>query len=344
MTTTSPEPTRGLRRFRPLLWWLAAWLALDITARCFHDIPARHSPDDYAERIQGCAKEPRDFVILGGSPVSEGLDPDLVAGFSLRGTPMTNGYAVGLPGGTTTDMYYAWRHATPTPAKVVIYGVSLSDMNDARSEPHGPYSIYTAHDMRDLVATRPEASFWNGKRYLEGNARQLSAIFRDRHGWQMAATELMGDTPEAAGLRRYAEALRNGRGYAPADFFVNKNYAERKRTGDSFAPFEFLNKYRLGSHAKYLPRMVAECETLGTQLVILLMPMTMDLETKYPVAMQAFRDDRATWNFPGVIILDAHRDAVKLDDDDFADIIHLNGQGAKKLSRWTHDALMRAKP
>src|SRR5262252_8589208 len=63
----------------------------------------RHSPDDYVIRVRGCAARPRDVVFVGGSPVSEAIDPAVLAGAMWHGRPLADAYAIGLPGGTTTD-------------------------------------------------------------------------------------------------------------------------------------------------------------------------------------------------------------------------------------------------
>ncbi|MGL6074686.1 MAG: hypothetical protein ACRC8S_11040 [Fimbriiglobus sp.] len=336
---SEPRTSRGW--WKPVLALAMALVLIDIGIRLNADLWERHSPDDYSARIDGCAKETRDFVIIGGSPVSEGLIPGEIKGVRFRNETLSNGYAVGLPGGTLTDMYYAVRHACPTAPKVLIYGVSMTDMNDSRNEPHGPYSIYNFSDLHDLSATRPEATSWNARKFAEGQARCIWAAFRYRHGLRMAASyALHGEVAkEAQQLRDYADAMPAGQGYAPAPWFVEARYDLRKQAKAPMAPFEFLAKYKLGSHAKYLPKLVEWCQAHNTQLVLVLMPMTQDLETKYAAEYAQFQALRPSWNWPGVVTLDTHRDRVGLTDADFADIIHLNGTGAKKLSRWVRREL-----
>src|SRR5262249_49169736 len=111
----------------------------------------RHSPDDYAARVEGCRRTPQDIVFVGGSPVSEAIDPDRIAGITWRGQPLRNAYAVGLSGGTTSDFYHAVKLGCPTPPRVLVYGVAASDLNDSRHEPHGAYSLMDWGDLAGWV-------------------------------------------------------------------------------------------------------------------------------------------------------------------------------------------------
>ncbi len=337
------------RRLLPVLWVIIGLVAIDGIVVLFRDRWERHSPDDYVERIQGCAADPRDFVIIGGSPVSEGFDPDLIAGVRWGKTVLQNGYAVGLPGGTTTDFYYALKHSCPTPPKLVIYGLSCTDMNDSRNEPHGAYSILSWRDWFDCVQTRPDARGWVTRRFLEGQLRCGWAVYRYRHGIRMSLAATLddhfpGSCPEAArevrDNLRYSNALRDGHGYAPAPWFVNANYAQRKATNAGMAPFDFLDKYRTGSHLKYLDRLADLQPDWDMKLVLVDMPVTKDLETKYPAAVAEYQDRlREFVARRKVILLSADRDRLGLNDADFADVIHLNGGGAKKLSLWLRGQL-----
>ena len=189
MSPDAPPPAErpSRRRLRPVTLLAISLLALDLAVRHFAPVWERHSPDDYAARIDGCRARPRDFIVVGGSPVSEGFDPEAMAGLTWQGRPLSDGYAVGLPGATTTDIYHALRHAAPVAPKLVIYGLSPTDLNDARNEPHGAYSIDTAADVADIWRTRPDVRSWTVKRYAEGWARSLWGVYRYRHGIRMAA-------------------------------------------------------------------------------------------------------------------------------------------------------------
>lgn len=346
---TRSTPTSRRSRWRPVLGLLAGLAALDLGVYATADTWKRYSPDDYAERLAGCRSRPQDFVLVGGSPVSEGLDPGLIAGIDRRGTTLAHGYALGLPGGTVSDCYFAVKNGCPTPPKVLAYGATASDWNDSRHEPHGPYSLMTPGDVADWVATRPEAGEWVVRHYANGVCGKAWGVFRYRHGLRMwaadqAASLAPGACPEAAkeaaGNRAYSDALRAGDGYAPAAWFVSRRYDQMKQSGWVAPPFDYLARYRTGSHLKYLHRMAEWCEERGTELVIVDMPVTADLEARYPAEFAEFRQRLTEVETArGLTVLRATREAVGVDDSHFADLIHLNGEGAKRLSVWVRDRL-----
>src|SRR5262249_2663952 len=96
-------PVQGLRRLRLVAYLLFGWLATDVLVAAHAAHWRASPPDDYRERVDGCRRAYRDLVVLGGSPVSEGIDPARIVGLNWRGRPLTNGYSLGLPGGTTTE-------------------------------------------------------------------------------------------------------------------------------------------------------------------------------------------------------------------------------------------------
>lgn len=328
---------------------LLALLGIDGLVVLQRDRWERHSPDDYVERVRGCASRPRDFVMVGGSPVAEGLDPDVVSGVGRHGETLRDGYAVGLSGGTTTDFYFALTHACPTPPRLVVYGVSVSDMNDSRNEPHGPHSLLTWGDLGDVVRTRRDVAEWETRHFVQGRLGRCWSAFRYRDGirmWVAASADdaFPGCCPESVREARenlaYSAALRAGNGYAPTAGFVERRYDIVKATGATQPPFGFLDKYRTGSHLKYVDRILDWAGERGTSVVLLEMPVTADLETRYAAAVTEFRGRLAEVELRrGVRVLRANREVVGLDDSHFADLIHLNRVGARKLSEWLRDRL-----
>ncbi|MEO2089174.1 MAG: hypothetical protein ABGY75_06715 [Gemmataceae bacterium] len=104
--------TARLRRFRLSFAFLLALVGFDLLIRGTHATWERHSPDGYTERIAGCAERPRDVVFVGGSTVAEGINPAAVGAIPWHGRTLSDSYAVGLSGGTTSDV-----SAPPTPAR-----------------------------------------------------------------------------------------------------------------------------------------------------------------------------------------------------------------------------------
>ena len=327
-----------MRKYRKLLRLLLALLACDLGVRAFANTWEAHSPDDYAMKLAGCANAPRSFVVVGGSPVSEGIDPDVLG---------PNGYAMGLPGGTTSEFYHAVLHGCRVPPKRLIYGITASDLNDSRHEPHGPASLMTAGDAFTWAVERPDSREWVLRQFALARLQRLSGIYRHRHGVRMWAS-LGADScfpgaceesvREAKELHAYADTLRTGTGYAPAAGFANQRYDLVKQAGAKLAPFAFLDRYRTGSHRQYLAKLIDWAKANGVDLWLVDMPVTADLEAQYPEAFSEYRGLLAETG-RSCRVLRAHRDAVGLTDAGFADTIHLNCVGAQVLSRWLRDRL-----
>jgi hypothetical protein len=342
------ERTTLWPRLRAPTYLLLALLGIDLLIRTTADTWDRHSPDDYAARVNGCRQQARDFVFVGGSPVSEGIIPDVIAGVCWNGRMLDTGYALGLPGGTTSEFYHAVKHACPTPPTLLVYGITASDLNDSRHEPHGPASLMTVGDVASWAAARPDSREWVLRTFLREKAGQAWALYRYRHGIRMwaaiqADAVFPGSCPdtirEAAELRAYANALHSGNGYAPAAGFVTRRYDVVKAVNAPLPPFTFLDRYKTGSHLTYLHRLIGWAEDRGTALVLVDMPVTADLEAQHPAAFAEYRRLLAEIEQAGLPVIRAHRDRVGITDAGFADTIHLNGVGAQRLSAWVRAQL-----
>jgi hypothetical protein len=349
MADPSPPPRRRVWRYlRTPAYVLLALVGVDLLVLAFRDTWDRHSPDDYAARLDGCRRRPRDFVFVGGSAVSEGVDPDLIAGVRWRGEPLANGYALGLPGGTTSEFYHAVKHGCPTPPTLLVYGITASDLNDSRHEPHGPASLMSIGDVTAWATTRPDSREWVVRTFLRERASRAWSLYRYRHGIRMwaalqAEAVFPGCCPdavrEANELRGYADALCDGNGYAPAAGFVTRRYDVVKEVNAPLPPFTFLDRYKTGSHLTYLHRLIRWADDRGTALVLVDMPVTADLEAKHTAAFAEYRRLLAEVESAGTPVIRANSDVVGITDAGFADTIHLNGVGAKKLTLWVRDRL-----
>lgn len=345
-------PRRSLFRRLRFVWvFLFGLVAFDLLIRATSGTWEQHSPDGYTERVSGCAAEQRDVVFVGGSPVAEGINPAAVGNVNWRGETLDNLYAVGLSGGTTSDVYFGMIHACPQPPKVLVYGITASDINDSRHEPHGASSLLTLNDVRDWEHTRPDAAEWVVRHYWQGRLGDVWATYKHRHGIKMwAASVVDGVWPgccpetvaEANRQRKIGEDIANQRGYAPTQWFANRRYDQMKASGWEQPPFEYLHRYRTGSHLKYLHRLIDWCEGNGVAAVLIDMPTTSDLEARHPAEFAEFRtrlvEVEAT---RGVPVLRATREAVGLGDQHFADLIHPNAEGAAVLSAWVKRELER---
>ena len=97
--------------------------------------------------------------------------------------------------------------------------------------------------------------------------------------------------------------------------------------------FPFLENYRTGSHLKYLYMLIDWCAAGGTELILLDVPVTADLEARYPAAFAEYRGRLTELERDrGVTVLRPTRAAAGLTDAEFGDVIHLNRAGAARLS------------
>lgn len=350
MNATAPKRESFRRKLRTPALILLGLVVLDVGVWLTRDTWERYSPDDYAERLHGCRREPRDFVFIGGSPVSEGLDPEILTGTEWQGQILRSGYSMGLPGATTSETYHAAIHGCVSPPKLIVYGITASDINDGRNEPHGPASLMTWNDLGIWWKLRPKSREWGTRHFLQARLSRVWSLFRYRHGIRMWAAITADSyfpgccpdaTREARELRDYSDSLRTGTGYAPAAGFVDRRWDEVKRLHATTPPFGFLDKYKTGTHLNYLHRLLDWAEANGTTVVLLDMPTTADLDAKYADAFTEYRQRLAEVEATRrVTVLRANRDAVGLTDADFADLIHLNRVGTKKLTTWLRDRLV----
>jgi hypothetical protein len=334
-----------LRRLRTPFWVLLAFAVIDLVVRATADRWRLYAPDDYALKVEGCARERRDFVLLGGSPVAEGLDPDRIAGFHWAGQTMQNGYALGLNGGTASEFYHALKRACPQPPKILVYGITASDLNDSRNEPHGPASLMDWQDYADWLRTRPESRGWVTRKFLAARLERGWALYHHRYGIRLAAADALPSIApqtarEAQRQLTTHDVLQNGRGYAPLEGFENRRYDVVKATGTELPPFAFLNNYRTGAHLGYVRKIATWCRDRDVQFILVDMPITADLERQYPQVFTQYRT--RLFELEGelqVPVIRANRDSVGLSDAGFADTIHLNRQGARVLGDYLRNRL-----
>jgi hypothetical protein len=343
-TDAPATPVRPKRHGRTLGLFLLSLVALDAIILLNRESWNRYSPDDYTARVEGCAQHPRDLVFLGGSTVAESIDPTLIETIPWRDSDLNTLYAVGLSGGTTSDFYFALQRACPTPPRVLVYGMTASDINDSRHEPHGPHSLMSWADVQDWRTTRPDAAEWVTRHFIRGKLNKVWSAYRYRHGIQMWAAWQADQlapgccpetTAEAARHRASSDALAAGTGYAPTKYFAERAYSEMKAGGWVQPPFEYLARYRTGSHLRYLQRIIDWCAERNTTLILVDMPTTADLLDRHPKEFAEYRLRLAEFAEKSRIpVIRATADRTGLDDRHFADLIHLNREGAERFTPW----------
>lgn len=304
----------------------------------------RYSPDDYAEKLRGLRMRPHDFVMAGGSPVNNGFIPAMVEGVSRRGAILSDGYVVGLPGGTIAETYVALTKGCVKPPRLLICGVTASDFNDSRNQSHGPASLMDWSDLRLWKELRPKALKWATLKLIDAKVGRFSALFHYRHGikmWAAASAErlLPGTCSEVAAEARekleYSAALRSEDGFAPNPLLVERRFdLTRERALNRRWPH--LDRYQTGSYLRYFRRLLDWAQANGTEVVLVDMPVTQALEERYAGPFREYRARLAEIerDYPAIEVLRPGREGPRLSDATFADLIHLNAEGARRLSGW----------
>jgi hypothetical protein len=328
-----------------IVYFVLGLVAVDAAVASQSRLWQTYDPDDYAERLRGCRRERPELLVVGGSPVSEGIDPNVLSGLVWHGQALDRVYNLGLPGATTSEVWHAVEHGAATPPRLLIYGITASDINDGRDEPHGPRSLMKPGDLPCWIRYRPTAGEWGVRHFIQGRMAHVWSLFYYRNGVRLWAAnqveqvwpELCADVAaEAREGARYAQAMRQNHGYAPRPEFQIRSHTARKAAGASEKTFPFLHKYHVGEHLKYLLHLLDWAEQSRVDIVLVDMPATADLEEKmHREAYATYHDALAqVERSRGVRVLRASRAAVGLSDDDFADLIHLNASGSARLSAW----------
>jgi hypothetical protein len=346
-----PAPVRWIQA-RVLVCFLLGLLGLDGLVRLHICRWETYDPNDYLERLRRCQGRAWDLVVLGGSPVSEGVNSDLLHPLVWRGHLLHRVYNLGLPGGTTTEFWHGLRHGVTAPPRLVVYGITASDLNDNRNESAGPSQLMDLNDLERWMEERPDSRDWVARQYVWASLERCWSLYRYRNAIRLWAAHRVDEVfpglfPEAAQEARsnlaYCDALARGHGFAPQPRFHLKRYSACKENGIPVAPFCFLGGYRIGHHLDCVHRIRAWAKRHGADLVLVDMPVSADLEANHAGAFALYRTVlRELEDRHGYLVLHGDRDAVGLTDDHFADLIHLNAWGGERFSHWLRVALSHA--
>lgn len=352
----SPGPTRRRSlaslclRYRAVLFFLAALVVLDVLVHQQRERWARYAPDDYGERLRRCRASAPDLIAVGGSPVTEGIDPALLVGTRIGGRRIVRPFNLGLLGATASEYWHAVKNGVRTPPAVLVYGATASDINDSRQEAHGAHSLMTWSDLADWVRHRPRSAEWVSRHFLVGRLSRCWQLYHHRRAILLWLAERVEDSwpgsfPDEAREARSqfacSVALRRPDGFAPNPGFRERHYDLFKACGGREARFAPLENYRVGEHLRQVYRLIDWCAERGVMFVVVDMPVSEDLsERLHPQVFAAYRrilDDLE--RRPGMRVLRGARVGAGLTDHDFSDLVHLNGCGADKFSRWLRTRL-----
>jgi hypothetical protein len=338
------------RPYRVAVYFLAGLAIVDVLVARHASLWEQYDPDDYAARVANCRRTPHDLVIIGGSPVSEGIDPAVLAGLHWHGRPLNDAFNLGLPGGTTTEFWHAIRHGLISPPRLLVYGITASDINDSRQEPHGARVLIDPTDLARWVRLKPSSAEWAVRHYTNARIAGLWQLYRHRNAIRLWAAERANGIwpdccPDAAGEagnnRTYATDLARANGFAPNRSFLSRRLDRMKADGWRCDRFQFLDKYRVGEHVRYLHRLLDWADRERVAVVLVDMPVSGDLECgAYAAAFAKYREALAEVEaHRGVRVLRGSRAAVGLGDEHFADLIHMNAAGTSRFSRWMREQL-----
>jgi hypothetical protein len=340
---TSP-PTRAL------LWFLAGLVGLDLLIHLQRDTWARYCPDEYRERLARCRDTGPDLVAIGGSPVTEGLVPELLSGVRIDGRPRQRVVNFGLTGATASEVRYAVKNGVRTTPAVLLYGATASDINDSRHEPLGPTSLMTWADLADWAWHRPASAEWVLRHFVQRRIDHCWKLYHHRHAMRLwladqAEARWPGSFPETAREARahlaHSADLRRTDAFAPNPGGRVYHYDEIKARLGRPAGFGFLMNYRVGEHLQQIHRLLDECRQRSVKVIVVDMPVTVDLSDRlYPGEFALYHEALAEIERAhGIRVVRGARQGAGLTDHDFADLIHLNAGGARKLSCWLRGQL-----
>src|SRR5262245_44446641 len=338
-------------RFRVVLYLLVALVVLDIVVRVNAWRWRAYAPVYYRERMEACQQGQWDLVVVGGSPTLCGIDVAVLTGANWKGRPLGRGFNLGLPLATTAEVCHAVEHGVHRPPRLLLYGIAATDLNGSRLAPEGPCLLMSASDVARWTRARPEAARWALSKHLGERVASLWALSYYRDGIRLWAADLVGSLwselcPDAVSEAREnlqrTERLHSERGFvALGPVSPEHRLSYLKASGQPVPAFWFLDRYQVDGYLAYLQRWFDWGERQGTAVVLVNMPVTADLEQRiHPREFTIYRTTlQKVAAARGVRVLWPTREEVGLTDADFCDLIHLNADGAARLSTWIRRAV-----
>jgi hypothetical protein len=310
-----------------------------------------YDPVYYRERLRHARQGNWDFIIVGGSPAMAGIDPSVLTGAAWRGRPLESGYNLGLPLATTGEVRLSVEHGLRHPPRLLLYGITASDLNDDRVEPQGVRYLMGPRDVVHWAKRRPADTFWCIKQFMQERLGRAWHLYYYRDAIRLWAGERAerlwpGLCPTEAdraqaGLVRSA-LLRTGPGLIAPPPAAKTSRLDWLKTEDrTIPPVPFLEHFRLGGYLLELCGLMDWSENNDVPLILVDMPVPAELDdVRFPREFASYRAAIAqVCQQRQVPLLWATRQAVGLNDAHFSDLIHLNADGAARLSMWLREAL-----
>lgn len=332
-------------KYRVLLFFALGLLAVDAVIAHYKSLWRSYESHPYRDRLEACRQQRFDIIVLGSSPALYGIDPNLLVGMRRDGTVLESAFDLAFPLATTAEVYHAVEHGLAAPPRLFVYGITATDINDDRVVPQSPRELMDARDVVRWCRERPESTWWAVRNY--GGERLTGAwkLMQYRDGIRLWAADKVenlwpGLCPEVAAEARAArerrESLRGSNGFQSPEPTPDFRLDCLKAAGKVEDTFSFLENYHVGVYLVYLHRLLDWAEIHHVPIVLVDMPVSADLDQR--ICPQAFATFRAALaeveRKRAVRILRPTREEVGLTDADFADVVHLNQSGAKRLTTW----------
>lgn len=345
---TLREGPHGWRRYRVILYFLLGLAALDTVIASQAPLWRTYDPHYYRERLETCRRQPWDLVMTGGSTVLYGLDERVVTGVRWRGQLLQHVNNLGLPLGTAAEVCEAVEHGLTTPPRLLIYGITASDLNEDRVEPQGPQYLMDAGDVVRWIRLRPEAATWCCRHMVKERLARLWNLYYYRKGIQLWLAEQAercwpGCCPEAAfdalAARNFSEAAQSESGFLHRP--PNIKRLDLLKASGAPPLFPYLDQFEIKNYPVYVNAILDWADNHRVPLLLLDMPVPEDLDehlcrreySLYRAKLAELARER------GVPVLRPTRAQVGLTDADFCDLVHLNSVGAARLSAWLRQYL-----
>ncbi len=333
-----------------LIFFLAGLLALDQFVGAHARLWLTYAPEFYRKRLAGCRERPHELVIVGSSPAMCGLDPDLLVGMEWQGRPVASAFNAGIVLATSSEVWEEVEHGlASSPPRLLIYGITASDLNESRVEPEGPRALMDVHDLADWLRLRPKDAPWTLRHFAGDRVGRLWNLYYYRDGIRLWAADHLdrvcpGLCPELAADARiradHGELVSRGEPISAAPDRAGRLDC-LKADGAIARWFPFLDNYRLGAHLVHLNRMLDWAAARGVPVVLVDLPVSADLDEQLcPEQFATYRQALAELERTrGVRVLRASRAATGIGDPEFADWVHLNADGMARLTRWVRQEL-----
>jgi hypothetical protein len=275
-----------------------------------------------------------------------GIDPRRLTGMTMDDGRCDRVYNLAMPLATTADIYHATIHGLDRPPRLLVYGITATDLNEGRADRIGPEHLMTPLDLAIWCRERPDRAFWALGIYGESRLSKGCHLYRYRDGirrWAMTQLELNDPSSltdeqrfDLGKARMQDHAFRRCAGFLDHPLNPADRLDWQESTGRIPARFSFLDRYRIVTYRRYLDRLIDWSEQHAVPLVLVDLPVPPLLDRQlHPQEYAVYRAMLAEYEQQGrVRVLHADHDRLGLTNADYSDLIHLNVTGSRILSDW----------